>query len=225
MWISEVFCSLQGEGKFLGTRSSFLRTSGCNLRCWFCDTPETSWQPVGEERTLDSLLDQLAEFGCEHVVLTGGEPLLSPDLVPLAKELRQRGHYLTVETAGTVFREIPAQLMSISPKLTNSTPRGTNWEQRHDARRHRPDVIRQLLAAEDYQLKFVVDAPADLLDVERYLEEFPEVQPEKVFLMPQGVDMESVTSKLDWLRSAAEPHGWQVSRRLHIELYGHTRGT
>ena len=102
MWISEVFHSIQGEGKFVGVESAFLRTSGCNLRCVFCDTPYTSWNPTGDERTLDSLLDEVTSFGAKHVVITGGEPLLVPDIVPLTQQLKANDHIITIETAGTV---------------------------------------------------------------------------------------------------------------------------
>ena len=225
MWISEVFASIQGEGRYLGVPSSFLRTSGCNLRCTFCDTPYTSWHPEGSECTLDSLIKQVNEFACPHVVLTGGEPMLTPELIPLSAALKQAGYVVTVETAGTVYRPVQADLMSISPKLSNSTPRDTNWEARHDARRHRPDIIHQLTSEYDYQLKFVVAAPSDLDEVESFLDRHSHIEPGKVYLMPEGIERDAVTGRLEWLRPAAEQRGWQVTPRLHIELFGNTRGT
>lgn len=209
----------------MGVPSAFLRTSGCNLRCTFCDTPYTSWHPEGEEIALDLVLTQLTEYGVEHVVITGGEPVLVPDLVPLTQDLVRRGHYLTIETAGTVFREIDAQLISLSPKLKNSVPMGTAWERRHEARRHRPEVIRRWLAEYDCQFKFVIDSQQDIAEVSAYLEEFPEIRPEQVFLMPQGTDLGILNERLSWLRPVAAKQGWKVSPRLHIELFGNTRGT
>ncbi|HWL07985.1 MAG TPA: 7-carboxy-7-deazaguanine synthase QueE, partial [Planctomicrobium sp.] len=225
MWISEVFESVQGEGRYLGVPSGFIRTSGCNLRCVFCDTPYTSWKPEGEERSLDSLLAEIDAMSAGHMVLTGGEPLLTPDLIPLSRELKDRNKVITVETAGTVHRaEVIADLMSISPKMRNSIPVGTHWEQRHDARRHRPEVIRELTTQYDYQFKFVIDCIADLDEVEQYLEELPHVVSEKVYLMPQGVEMSVIQPKMPWLRDEATRRGWQVTPRLHIELFGNTRG-
>jgi len=225
MWISEVFESVQGEGRYLGVPSGFIRTSGCNLRCWFCDTPYTSWNPEGEERSLESLLTEVSTYTATHMVLTGGEPFLTPEIIPLSQRLRDRGITITIETAGTVFREVAADLISISPKRSNSTPRGTSWEQRHDARRHRPDVIRQLTTTYDYQFKFVIDQPGDIQDVKHYLSEFEHVQPEHVYLMPQGTELEKLQEKMDWLKVEAARYGWQVSPRLHIELFGNRRGT
>lgn len=225
MWISEVFHSVQGEGRYTGVPSSFLRTSGCNLRCWFCDTPYTSWTPEGDERSLESLLTEIESFECEHVVITGGEPLLVPEMVPLTQQLRERNHFITFETAGTVFRDVDADLMSISPKLANSTPRGTLWESRHESRRHRPAVIQQLIERYDYQIKFVIDDAKDLVEVERWLDEFPEVESADVYLMPQGTELEQLLAKTEWLTNEAERRGFHVSPRKHIELFGNTRGT
>ena len=131
--VAEIFRSLQGEGLFTGTTSLFLRTTGCNLRCWFCDTPYTSWKPEGQQRLWTDVLDEVLGDGCEHVVITGGEPLLQPDLVPLTQELRAAGRVVTIETAGTVYRPVAADLMSISPKLGNSQPsveRSARWAAR-----------------------------------------------------------------------------------------------
>ena len=102
MKIAEIFYSLQGEGSLLGVPSVFVRTSGCNLRCSWCDTPYTSWQPEGEERTVDSILAEVLAYPARHVVLTGGEPMLQPQLVPLSRALREAGWHITIETAATV---------------------------------------------------------------------------------------------------------------------------
>ncbi len=174
---------------------------------------------------MESLWDEVESFNFEHVVITGGEPLLVPEMIPFSKELKTRGHFITFETAGTVIRNVAADLMSISPKLANSTPTGTDWEARHEARRHRPDVIQRLIDEYAYQLKFVIDEQCDLVDVENWLEEFPSVQSENIYLMPQGTEFDQLQEKLIWLTEEAEKRGWQVSPRLHIELFGNKRGT
>ena len=226
MRIAEVFHSIQGEGRLTGVPSVFVRTSGCNLRCWFCDTPYTSWNPEGDERSVDSLVEETTAFNCEHVVITGGEPMLVKDVSELAARLKGEGKHITIETAGTVDLNVPADLMSISPKQANSTPNAeTGWAERHDARRHRPDVINRLTTDYDYQLKFVVDRPEDVDDVAKYLEEFPHIDAGKVYLMPQAIDREPHAEKCGWLGEAAAKQGWQLCRRLHIELFGNKRGT
>ena len=123
MLISEVFHSLQGEGLLSGVPSVFVRTSGCNLRCVWCDTPYASWRPEGEPRAVADLVEEVLAFGCRHVVLTGGEPMVARGIHDLAAALRRAGCHLTVETAGTVGPAgIACDLASLSPKLAHSAP-------------------------------------------------------------------------------------------------------
>jgi len=224
--IAEVFHSIQGEGEFAGTPSVFVRTTGCNLRCWFCDTPYTSWQPEGPRRDWREVLEQVLKIECPHVVLTGGEPLLQPEIVPLAEGLRSVGRIVTIETAGTVYRPVAADLMSLSPKLSNSMPReASRWRERHERDRHRPHILARLIASTPYQLKFVIDAPADLAEVVEYLRQVPLVTPDRVWLMPQGISQDELSARMEWLAPEAEQLGFRLSPRKHIELFGHTRGT
>ncbi len=227
MQIAEVFQSVQGEGRHLGVPSVFVRTSGCNLRCSFCDTPYTSWNPEGREQSWQQVLEEVEPYQCEHVVITGGEPMLQGEIVPLSNALRDRGKYITVETAGTVDLPMQADLMSISPKLSNSTPpkqQAGAWSERHEHDRHRPDVVRRLLRDYDYQLKFVIDRPADLDEVDAYLKELPEASPDKTWLMPQAVTAQALAEKSPWIVTAATERGFRFTSRLHIELYGNVRG-
>src|SRR5215831_18622011 len=117
--IAEIFYSLQGEGSLVGVPSVFVRTSGCNLRCSWCDTPYTSWRPEGTDLTLDQILDEVDAHPARHVVVTGGEPMIAPDILALTQRLRARNLHITIETAGTVFEPVACDLMSISPKLAN----------------------------------------------------------------------------------------------------------
>ncbi len=224
MLIAEVFCSIQGEGRHAGVPSVFVRTSGCNLRCWFCDTPYTSWEPEGQQHSVSELIAQVRSYDCEHVVITGGEPMLVPDVVPFTEALRGHGHYLTIETAGTVDLPVVADLMSISPKLSNSVPRGTAWADRHESRRHRPDVVRRLISDYDFQLKFVIDTPGDIVEVEQYLVEFPEIPPRAIWLMAQATEAAALQERSSWVANAAIERRWCFSPRLHVELWGNQRG-
>ncbi|MBS0201561.1 MAG: 7-carboxy-7-deazaguanine synthase QueE [Planctomycetes bacterium] len=226
MRIAELFQSIQGEGEFCGTTSVFVRTTGCNLRCWFCDTPYTSWQPEGMLRDWRELLQDVLKFDCQHVVLTGGEPLLQATIVPFSQALRDAGRLVTVETAGTVFRPVDADLMSISPKMSNSSPHEAGrWQNRHERDRRRPSVIRELIARFRCQFKFVIDQPSDLDEVQEYLREFSEIAADQVWLMPQGVTAGDLTARAEWLAPAAAALGFRLSPRQHIELFGHVRGT
>jgi 7-carboxy-7-deazaguanine synthase len=228
MKVAEIFYSIQGEGRLAGVPSAFVRTSGCNLRCGFCDTPFTSWDPEGDDLSLDAIFARLDAFPTRHVVVTGGEPLLAPDIEALCAGLRRRGYHITVETAATVFKPIECDLASLSPKLSNSTPHqreGGRFAARHDTLRLRPDVIRAFLERSDYQLKFVVDRPDDLTEVHALLERLPAVDPSKVLLMPQGVTRAELDERAPWLVELCKRHGFRYCPRLHIELFGHRRGT
>jgi 7-carboxy-7-deazaguanine synthase len=225
MRICELFQSIQGEGEFAGTSSIFVRTTGCNLRCWFCDTPYSSWNPEGAHERWQGVLERVLSHDCEHVVVTGGEPLLQPDVVPLTHALRNAGRFVTIETAGTVYRPAHADLMSISPKRPNSAPRGDHWEHRHERLRDNRDVLALLMREYKYQLKYVIDRREDLVDVEEHLRQLPQVDSERVFLMPQATEANDLHRKMEWLEVAARERGYRVSPRLHIELFGNVRGT
>lgn len=228
MKIAEIYQSIQGEGFRTGTPSVFVRFSGCNLRCWYCDTPYTSWSPEGEDLSLDEVLAQVATHDCPDVVVTGGEPMLFSELVPLTTALRQMERQITIETAGTLFLPVACDLMSISPKLSSSTPpdqSDARWRERHERTRHVPEVIRRLVAEYPYQMKFVVDSPADCREVEDYLHEFPEIDRNRVMLMPQGTTVEELAARGQWLEPYCQEHGLHFCPRRHIEWFGLTRGT
>jgi len=162
MRVSELFYSLQGEGKLVGVPSVFVRASGCNLRCVWCDTPYASWEPEGENWTIGAMLGEIKKHPARHVVLTGGEPLIMPDISPLCVELKDRGYHITIETASTVFKPLPIDLASLSPKLSNSTPHdreGGKYVVMHDQQRLNTYVIQQFIdTSPDFQLKFVVSS-------------------------------------------------------------------
>jgi 7-carboxy-7-deazaguanine synthase len=221
--IAEIFYSVQGEGVLTGVPSVFVRTSGCNLRCSWCDTPYTSWNPEGADLSIDAILEQTAEFSAaRHVVLTGGEPMIAPGIVELSKRFRERGMHITFETAGTVFQPVECDLMSISPKLANSTPEGP-FRAQHERLRLQPDVLRKLMAHCDYQLKFVIAQEEDVDEV-RDLVSRLEAPAEKVMLMPEGISAEVLSERGVWVAEICKRYGYRFSPRLHVYLYGNRRG-
>lgn len=228
MRIAEIYRSVQGEGLLTGVPSVFVRTSGCNLRCWFCDTPYTSWQPEGGDMSIDEVVAQVEEWDCPNVVVTGGEPMLWAELIPLCQRLHAIGRHITIETAGTLDLPVSCNLMSISPKFASSAPsaeRNAHWSRRHERERFRPEVIRRFVRDYAYQLKFVVDGPADLEELNKYLAQFPEITNDRVLLMPQGTEQMELERRALWLRPFCETHGFVFCPRKHIEWYGPVRGT
>ena len=232
MRISEIFHSIQGEGLLLGVPSVFVRTSGCNLRCRWCDTPYASWSPEGEEMTLPSIMERVRSYECRHVVLTGGEPMVASGIRKLASILREEGFHITIETAATVAPEgIQCDLASLSPRLADSTPDAETagpWREKHDSTRRRPDVIRQWLESGSSQLKFVVSRAEDLPEIEELLNEVgavPGFTRDRVLLMPEGTDVETLRKRGPVLAEICLENGFRFAPRLHIELFGNTRGT
>jgi 7-carboxy-7-deazaguanine synthase len=277
MRIAEIFRSLQGEGRLTGTDSVFVRASGCNLRCGFCDTLYASWSPEGEDLSVNEILDRVQRLvvsgqwlvvsgqgavvsgqkleveahpsslicppptvhcpppsSLKHIVLTGGEPMLFAELIPLSTALKNNGWHITIETSGTLYLPVACDLMSISPKLSNSTPCATGsasasqcyprWTQRHEANRFMPEVINRLIAEYDYQIKFVIDTPADCVEVESYLTSMPRIDRSRVMLMPQGIDPADLAFKNQWLEPYCTKHNLLFCPRRHVEWFGPGRG-
>ena len=224
MKIAEIFYSVQGEGALVGVPSVFVRTSGCNLRCVWCDTPYTSWQPEGDDLSLDEILARVGAYSrARHVVVTGGEPLIAPDVVELTGRLHAHGLHITIETAGTVYKPVVCDLMSISPKLAHSTPPG-DWAVTHERLRIQPAALRSLMDAYDYQLKFVAASPADMDEIRRLIDVLA-ADRSKVILMPEGIDPATLRQRGAWLAEICKQEGFRFSPRLHIDLYGNSRGT
>jgi 7-carboxy-7-deazaguanine synthase len=228
MKIADLFFSIQGEGVLTGVPSVFVRISGCNLRCSWCDTEYTSWKPEGAHLSIAEIMDRLAAFPAKHAVVTGGEPLIGEEIDELCAALRDRKYHITVETAATVFKPVACDLASLSPKLSNSTPHqreGGRFAERHEKLRLQMDVIRAFMKHCDYQMKFVIDAPGDIDEVLAILTQLPDVDRSKVLLMPQAVTREELAKRGPWLADVCKEHGFRYCPRLHIELYGNRRGT
>lgn len=229
MRIAELFHSIQGEGKLAGVPSAFVRVSGCNLRCVWCDTAYASWDPEGEELSVEQIVARVREMRARHAVLTGGEPLIMPDIAELAAALRGLGMHITVETAATVFKPIAVDLASLSPKLRNSTPTqrdGGRFATAHERLRLNFEVIQRFIdTAPAFQLKFVVAGESDLGEIDGILERLRNWTPADVLLMPEGIDAATLAARAPWIAEVCKRTGYRYCPRLHVELFGHRRGT
>ncbi|MBX3424113.1 MAG: 7-carboxy-7-deazaguanine synthase QueE [Pirellulales bacterium] len=228
MKIAEIYKSIQGEGRLTGTVSVFVRASGCNLRCWFCDTPFASWAPEGQDFAVDEIVAEVEEWDASHVVLTGGEPMLFAELIPLCQRLRARGRHVTIETAGTLYLPVECDLMSISPKLSGSAPRGrehASWARRHERERMKPAVLTRLISQYEHQLKFVIDSPEEIEEVRALLASLPPIDPCRVLLMPQARTAEEAQQHAAWLEPLCDAEGWSYCPRMQLEWFGAVRGT
>lgn len=235
--INELFYSLQGEGKLAGIPSVFVRTSGCNLRCWFCDSYHTSWEPTHAWLDVDEILEEVESYPkAEHVVVTGGEPMIHDEVESLLDRLSQRGYHVTVETNGTVHREAPIDLASISPKLASSTPSSEvdpkgdgEWADRHEARRIDHDALAELVEAYEFQLKFVVTGLEDLAEITDLLADLRDVssatiRDSDVLLMPEGTTRDELDRNRQTVAELAIEHGFRYTPRIHVDLWNDAPG-
>lgn len=235
--INELFASLQGEGRLAGVPSAFVRTSGCNLRCWFCDSYHTSWEPTHAEMTVGEVLAEVESFDVDHVVVTGGEPLLHDAVEDLLAGLDERGYHTTVETNGTIYRDAPVDLASVSPKLASSTPApetdptpedapvdASDWADRHEECRVDLDALVALVENYEFQLKFVVGERGDVAEIRDLLARIREaaaveVRDTDVLLMPEGATRDRLAETRPVAADLAREYGFRYTPRLHVTLW------
>ena len=231
MKISELFFSIQGEGELTGIPSVFVRTSGCNLRCRWCDTKYSSWTPEGENVDIEELVERVCSYPARHVVITGGEPMIAKDIKEFVDLLKQSGKHITIETAGTIAPNgIQCDLASISPKLSDSTPEkgeiSEEWIERHDSTRIDYNILNEWIDSYEFQFKFVVSRREEINEVKCIIDKIEsDILPEKVLLMPEGTDSKTIHSRYDMLVDLCKENGFRMCNRLHLDLFGNTRGT
>ena len=226
--IADTFHSIQGEGKFTGVPSNFVRTSSCPSRCVWCDTPYTSWRTEGKLTQPEVVLEETLANHCHHVVITGGEPLVWREQVAwLTTKLRQAGRVVTIETAGNIFApEVEPDLWSVSPKLASSAPPEGPERTRHIASLHpecTPAFLPQAEGDPDVQYKFVVVTEVDLAEILHFADTYA-LPCNKIWLMPEGVTRDAILQKAEWVVELCKANGFNLSIRLHALLWGAKRG-
>lgn len=228
--VNEVFRSFQGEGPSLGQTAVFLRLANCNLSCSWCDTryswdwtqfdPEDERHEIGIPELSAKIISELQD--ARLLIITGGEPLLQQSAIhKLVFLLRQRLPSLRVEieTNGTIapsptFAD-QIDLFVVSPKLRNSAVL--------EKRRLRPRALASF-PSDRAVLKFVVTNITDLGEVAE-ISALTDIPPNRIWVMPEGTTSDAVVRGLRTLSASAAPLGYNISPRLHILLWGDTRGT
>jgi 7-carboxy-7-deazaguanine synthase len=225
MVINEIFYSLQGEGLLTGIPSVFVRLAGCPLRCKWCDTKYAWDNQAGNDYSIEKICQTVQQGRSKFIVITGGEPIINSDLPQLLQKLKSLGKHITVETAGIAFiPDLACDLMSISPKLGNSTPDELEFAKAHEALKLDIDVLRKLLGNYNYQLKFVVDSQDDLAEIQQTIEKVGNVDPEKVMLMPQAATRDELLAKSPMVAEMCKRAGFAFCQRLQILLWDNTKG-
>ena len=226
MRISEIFYSLQGEGFLAGTPSVFIRLAGCPLRCRWCDTKYAWDETAGQHYSIAKIVQTVQQWPSKFVVITGGEPMINSDFPQLVQELKERGKHITIETAGIAFiPDMPCDLMSISPKLSKSTPKDPELATIHEDLRLDITILRELIDNYKYQLKFVVDSQDDLPEIQQTIEKIGNVDLEKVMLMPQAATRDEFLAKSPMVAEMCKQTGFAFCHRLQVMLWNNKRGT
>tara|TARA_Y100001938_G_C8068492_1_gene421702 strand:- start:1144 stop:1893 length:750 start_codon:yes stop_codon:yes gene_type:complete len=240
--IGELYTCLQGEGKYIGIPHILIRVTGCRLRCQFadsfCDTPYASWKPEKGKFTLDDIVKFYEENpSVKHTMITGGGPTIHAELL---QELciigKKYNHIITIETEGSEFVQTVADCISLSPKLSNSTPKPGTWmdyanrevtekdKRLHEKWRCNYEAMEQLIYNHpDYQLKPVISSWNDLQELD-YIQDELGIPNNKVWLMPEGLTPEQLKERRVWLMDICQKQGYNYSDRLHIIAYGDIRG-
>jgi 7-carboxy-7-deazaguanine synthase len=216
MVVNEIFHSIQGEGTLVGTPSVFIRLAGCPVGCVWCDTKYAWNASEGEELPIPEIVNRIVRWPCRFIVITGGEPMMNPQLPELTTALKERNKHITIETAGIKFiAGLACDLMSVSPKLSNS---GKEHFSAHLS------SIKQLIRRYTYQLKFVVDSANDLPEIKKAIEQIGAVPAEKVMLMPQAKTRDELIAKSPMVAQMCKEMGYVFCQRLQILLYDGVKG-
>ena len=228
MKVAEIFGpTIQGEGPSAGRQAAFVRLSGCNLTCSWCDTPYT-WDATrfdldaeSSEMSIEDIVDTVFAMAVPRVVITGGEPLMQPETGALIRAMAEHGMLVEVETNGTIRPPALPTLVervvqwNVSPKLTGSGVRRK--------KAIKPDVLQEFARRGNTAFKFVISDLTELIEVDEIFGQIV-YDPDMVFLMPQGTDAESIQKRLVQLTPAAIKRGFSVSTRLHVMVWGDERG-
>jgi len=226
MKVSEIFYSLQGEGLLAGVPSVFVRLAGCPLRCRWCDTKYAWAETAGQDYIVEKIVQAVQQWPSRFIVITGGEPMINPELPRLVQQLKASGKHITIETAGIAFiQDLACDLMSISPKLSNSTPDNAELAAIHEDSRLDIAILRELIDNYEYQLKFVVDSQDDLAEIQKVIEEIGKVDLEKVMLMPQAANRDELLAKSPMVADMCKRTGFVFSQRLQVLLCNNELGT
>ena len=214
MIVTEIFPSVQGEGKTVGQPAVFLRLGGCNLRCAWCDSKYTyedgkTGNGDNEVYTVDEVLEMITGYPIHRLIVTGGEPLLQQkELGELLRKLE--GYVVEIETNGSVRSEIDTEVtqFNVSPKLS-----GSGVE---------PYPL-QILPSRKTTYKFVISRPEEVQEVQLYAKCY-QIPSDQIWLMPEGMNKEALFEKELWLAPLAEQCGYHFTQREHIIMWGNVRG-
>jgi len=238
--VLELYTAVQSEGSRQGYPTIVVRTSGCTHRCYFgeggwCDSWYTSIHPERGTFCFNDIIKMYDDHPhITEMMLTGGSPTMHPALVnELTHFAHERGIFITIETEGSHFLETdyPINLLSISPKFSNSipvvgakTPLGEVVDEKmiikHNSKRCNIEAIRQSIEYhDDYHIKPVLDKELSIIqEVEELVKEL-NIPNEKIWAMPAGDDRVSLMESYPVIMDFVRDRGWRFTGRSHIMAF------
>jgi len=219
--VNEIFYTLQGEGALTGIPSVFVRLSGCPLRCKWCDTKYAWPSDCGDDYTIEQIIDAVVRYETDFVVITGGEPMTNPLLLNLCQALNACNKHITIETSGINYLfDLPIDMMSISPKLTNAVESDCDEYEKYLV----PDVLKRLIEDYPYQLKFVISAESDIDEVQEILKKLPPTDMAVTMLMPAAADRDEYLKNATMVAELCKKYGYRFSPRIQAILWDSRAG-
>jgi 7-carboxy-7-deazaguanine synthase len=223
VYICEMFHSIQGEGRLQGVPSVILRLTGCNLNCEWCDTSDALKNNTTIKYTDKELLKELSKYKCSHVVITGGEPTLCKRINEWINLLKENGYVVTVETNATNYAQLNCDLISMSPKLSNSIPYSSKDEaviSSHNQKRININAIKNFIKHNDYQIKFVCNAlQSDIDEVKEILEQIGTYDSTKVMIMPLADSRDELYVIQNNLVRLCIDNNLRYANRLQLQIW------
>ncbi len=207
--ISEIFYSLQGEARFSGMPTVFVRLTGCPLRCHYCDTAYAF--SGGERLTLEEILGRVSTYSCQQVTVTGGEPLAQPHCLALLSGLCDRGYQVSLETSGALdIRAVDARVVRVMDLKTPASG---------ESSRNLYDNI-HCLGCRD-QLKFVICDRQDYEWAKEVITRYRLAERCEILMLTAYQQMDAA-QLADWILADRLPVRLQI--QLHKCLWGDVAG-
>jgi 7-carboxy-7-deazaguanine synthase len=222
--VCEIFKSIQGEGRLEGVPSVLVRLFGCNLNCGWCDAKYRFPLEKSFEITDSDLIDRLFSYNCKNIVITGGEPMINPQISEIVDLLKGSGFHITIETNATVIKKVDCDLISMSPKLSHSIPHNSSSQkiiEQHNKARINLEAIRFFIRDFDYQIKFVVrDRMEDFEEVKNILNQIGEYDLLKVLIMPLASSRAQLYKVQKHIVRLCVENGLRYANRLQLQIWG-----
>jgi len=206
-----------------GTVSVIVRLWGCNLKCKWCDERSNLKIDKSHVFSVNKIVEHIKAYDCDHVVITGGEPMIQEGIISLTKKLKETNSHVTVETNATVRKDVFCDLISMSPKLSSSVPSDINNRKAYDKRRINIKVINYYIKNYNYQMKFVVGKESDFNEIDEILSKISNYDRTKILIMPLAASRRQLFSSQKNIARMCIEKNYRYANRLQLQIWGQNK--